>query len=234
MIVKDREETDLDLSDSLQPITKEEVLDTIRAEIVFGQLRPRERLLENELAARFGVGRYIIRSALTELERIGLIEIRQNRGAVVRDRPTREVEELYEMRELLQREAARKITLPAESSLLDALEKINEDYRKNLEKGALNKVVEANNAFHQTFFAACGNSCLSEAIEHYWQQTAAIHCYAIGSRKTAQRSFAEHTEMIAALREGDREELVRLSVEHMLPALNAYKAAHGGWPDDSK
>ncbi len=35
--------------------------------------------------------------------------------------------------------------------------------------------------------------------------------------------------MIEAIRAGRREELVRLCVEHMMPALEAFKAAHGGW-----
>lgn len=213
----------------LLPLTKDDVSEAIRSDIIFGRMRPRERLLENELAARFSVGRYIIRGALTDLERNGLIEIRQNRGAVVRDRPTKEVEELYEMREILQREAARKIALPVADDLITRLETINEEYRTNLESGILNKVVDANNEFHRTLFGACNNACLSEAIEYYWQQTAAIHCYAIGSRKMALRSYEEHCAMIDALRGGNRDELLRLCVDHMIPALDAYKAAHGGW-----
>lgn len=215
--------------DAPLPLTKDEVVDAIRSDIVFGRMRPSERLIENDLASRFNVGRYTIRSALAELDRMGLIELRQNRGALVQDRPTREVEELYEMREILQREAARRIPLPVSQDFLEELERLNEEYRLNLEGGALGKVVDANNAFHSTLFGACGNRFLSEAIEEYWQKTAAIHCYAIGSPTMARHSHSEHAAIIEALRAGDRERLITLCVEHMIPALNAYKAAHGGW-----
>ena len=46
---------------------------------------PRERLIEDESSARFGASRHEIRSAFVELERIGLVTRRPNRGAVVRD-----------------------------------------------------------------------------------------------------------------------------------------------------
>lgn len=223
------DETTVHQPDVAQMMTKDDVVEAIRSDIIFGRMRPRERLLENELAARFNVGRYVIRGALTELDRLGLIELRQNRGAMVRDRPTREVEELYEMRDLLQHEAARRINFPVSEAFIAELERINEEYRVHLDTGDLDRVAEANNAFHRTLFGACGNRFLAETIEHYWQQTAAIHSYAIGSPEMARRSYAEHIRMIEALRAGDRERLQELCVQHMMPALNAYKAAHGGW-----
>src|SRR3546814_9723107 len=61
-------------------------------EIVLGWLQPRERLIEEDLAARFEVKRHIVREAIFELERIGLVERIPHKGAVVRMLQATEVE----------------------------------------------------------------------------------------------------------------------------------------------
>ncbi len=210
-------------------VSQDQVLNEIRMDIMFGRLRPRERLLENELSQRFGAGRYLIRGVLTELQRQGLVELRQNRGAVVADPATSDVDHLYDLRTVLQREAASRIPLPATPELLEQLEDLNRQYLTRLTSGELDRVVAANEQFHRALFGACGNPYLAEMIEQLWQKTAAIHCYAIGSPNLAGRSHQEHVDMIAAMRAGDSAALVKLCVDHMMPALDAYKAAHGGW-----
>ena len=58
---------------------------SIKYDIIFGRLRPRERLIEDELALRFGVSRHLIRAAIVELEQLGIVVRRPNKGAMVRD-----------------------------------------------------------------------------------------------------------------------------------------------------
>lgn len=201
----------------------------IKLDIIFGRLRPRERLIEDEICARFGASRHATRSAFVELERLGLVTRRPNKGAIVRDFSVREVEEIYDMRAFLQAEAVRRIKLPAAPGLLAALEEVHARYRKAIGQRSLQKVCTLNNEFHRTIFAACNNRYLATIIERMWTETLAIRCYAIGDPLLLQRSEREHTEMIQALRDGDREALVRLTVNHIYPALEAYKRAHGGW-----
>lgn len=208
---------------------EDEVAETLKQDILFGRLRPRERLVEGELVTRFGVNRHVVRAALDHLDRAGLVRRRANRGVVVTDYETEEVEELYEMREILQRAAAERIPLPASPALISTLRTINDGYGLCLDRGDLVGVGEANDKFHSYLFEACGNRFLAQSIEEYWLKTAAIHCYAIGVPHLARQSLGEHAAMIDALQEGDRPKLVRLCIEHMYPALDAYKIAHGGW-----
>lgn len=84
----------------------------LEEDVVFGRLHPRERLVEDDLMARFDVKRHVAREALAALDRMGLIERRKNVGALVRSFSTQEVQELYELRGMLEVEAARKIPLP--------------------------------------------------------------------------------------------------------------------------
>ncbi len=66
-----------------QPLRREQVETRLRAAIVRGELKPGERLTEDELAAWLGVSRTPVREALTRLAAFGLVDLDANRGARV-------------------------------------------------------------------------------------------------------------------------------------------------------
>ncbi len=209
-----------------------ELVDHIKQDIIFGRLRPRERLIEDDLSIRFGASRHLIRSAFFDLEKIGLVTRRPNKGAIVRDFSPRDVEEIYEMRALLQAEAARRIPFPADAAFIDRLEAIHYQYCEAVDQHDLKRVCTLNNEFHSAMFSACNNRCLAGMIQRIWVETLGIRCYAIGDPLLLARSRAEHRKMIDAIKAGERNKLVQLCVNHIWPALQAYKRAHGGWPAD--
>lgn len=207
----------------------EAIVDFIKQNIIFGRLRPRERLIEEEITAKFAVSRHVVRAAMVELERMGLVTRRPNKGVAVRDFSVEEVEHIYEVRALLQAEAARRIPMPAGNALLSELEDIHAQYCSAYDAGDLQTVCTLNNVFHQTIWAACGNDCLTRLLDQLWTETLGIRCYGIGDPELLALARNEHAQMIECLRRGDRERFVALSTEHMLPSLEAYKRAHGGW-----
>lgn len=203
--------------------------EALRREIIFGMRDPGERLIEADLAENFAVGRHVVRSALSDLERIGLVERRPNCGVMVVDYTREEIEELYEMREILQSAAVRRIAMPVARSTIALLEEINEAYRQSSEAGDLDAVVEANNQFHRTLFGLCGNRYLAHSIDEHWQKTAAIHSHAIARPERARVSHQQHAAMIDALRRADRAALDALCIEHMQPALEIYSSRRAGY-----
>lgn len=206
-----------------------ELIEKIREAIIFGWLRPRERLVEDELIERYGATRYLVRQAMASLEQMGLVTRRPNRGYVVRDFSVEEVEELYEMRAILQAEAARRVPMPAPAALIERLEQIDADYSRSVDVLDLKGTTALNNLFHETIFAACNNRYLAEMIDNFWSRTTAIRCYAIGDRQMLEQSRREHRAIIDALKRNDREAFVKECVDHIYPSLEAYKRAHGGW-----
>src|SRR5882757_5418760 len=97
------------------------IVRALEEDIIFGRLPPGTRLVEDALLARFPVTRHVIRQALVELERLGIVTRERNKGAAVRTLTPGEVRQIYEMRELLQRQAALTIPLPAPPDLIDRL-----------------------------------------------------------------------------------------------------------------
>jgi DNA-binding GntR family transcriptional regulator len=200
------------------------VVRALEFDILFGRLRPRERLVEDALMARFDVKRHVIRRALDELERIGVVVRARNRGATVRDFTAQEVENVYELRELLQRHAAERMPLPGDAGHVAALKEIQSRHDAAVAAGDLRTVDQVNDVFHGAFFSVCGNRQLAEAIAHYMQLTRAMRVYPMANPVSLAKLRDEHWAMIKALEEGDRAALVALVVQHLQPSKLAYLA----------
>ena len=86
---------------------QEAVVDRIRDMIVSGQLKPGDRLRQDELAATFGVSTMPIREALRQLQAEGLVTFQPRRGAAVSSLSVSDYEEIYRIREALESLACR-------------------------------------------------------------------------------------------------------------------------------
>lgn len=82
--------------------TPDLIAETLREEILRGEVAPGQALRQEELAERFGVSRLPVRDALLRLEAQGLVHVYPNRGAFVISLSADEVTEIYEMRLLLE------------------------------------------------------------------------------------------------------------------------------------
>ncbi|WBO21976.1 GntR family transcriptional regulator [Sphingomonas abietis] len=207
--------------------TVNEVANALMEDIIFGQFRPRERLVEEELADRYGTSRSLARKALVELDRTGLIERRPNKGVIVSDFSIDDLEKLYEMRLILQSEAARRITRPVAPALIAELRNINAEYAAAIAQGDKKEAYRINTQFHEVFYGACGNRYLSDAISQYWLRTTPIHWYVLGDRAYLRNSHQDHADMIDGLESGDLDKVVEIGRDHILPALEAYRQLHG-------
>src|SRR6476646_5070508 len=82
------------------------VREQLQDAILEGVLKPGERLRAEALAQRFGTSRTPVREALLQLEAQGLVEVEPNRGAVVKAFDAADLLDLYELRALLEPQAA--------------------------------------------------------------------------------------------------------------------------------
>ncbi|AMM26776.1 GntR family transcriptional regulator [Variovorax sp. PAMC 28711] len=191
-------------------------------DIIFGRLAPGARLTEDTLIARFNVTRHFVRAALAELERTGIVVREKNKGVAVRSLTPREVGQIYEVRELLQRQAALRIPLPASPAVIAELERLHAQYRDHLQARNFTGVHEANDAFHLTMFAACGNPYLVESIKHYMWQSLPVRAKKTADYAHAEASERDHFMIIQLLKGTDSWALAQLCVEHLQGAKNDY------------
>lgn len=194
----------------------------LEEDIALGRLLPRERLIEEELAARFKVNRHVIRQVLSDLEAIGIVVRQRNKGATVRDLSPADIENIYAVRELLEGKAAELIKLPPDPAILAELKDIQRRHAGAAENGNLTDVFRLNLQFHKTFFAACGNPQLAEAIQQFALKAHIARSLTIGDPELLGRAVDEHRKILELMETGDRPGFVQMVVGHINPSKDAY------------
>lgn len=198
----------------------EMVHDYLREAILSGSLLPAESIRQDGIANRLGVSRAPVREALNQLEREGLVVLRPRRGYVVASLDGGEIEEIFEIRMLLEEYAARLAVerrtphhVAALKSVLQAMKKIDSCTPENLAR-----MSALDGEFHATMFGATrqprlvqilGN--LRDVVEHY------VRVYAHTETFTArhlQDMQNEHHQIFVAFEAGNAEKAARVSRIH--------------------
>jgi len=198
----------------------------LEEDIVLGYFHPRERLVEDQLIVRFNVKRHVVREALIELNRIGLVERHPNRGASVVDLKPIEVEQIYDMRLLLEESAIQRMPLPMSPAMLQPLTEIQRRHDTATEAGDARLMFRINIEFHREMFSHCGNRHLAETIEQFGQKSHGVRSLAIMQAGYNRRAAEEHWRIIRALKSGDRSKLLNLSRAHITASRDAYIQAY--------
>ena len=200
----------------------EQLTRTLEEDIALGRLKPRERLIEDELMLRFDSKRNVIRQVLFELEKLGLVARARNKGAFVKFFQPQEIEDIYVVREVLESKAIELIPLPASNEMIEKLNCIHHEYMEARNNGLLSVVFRKNIAFHKTIYQACNNPALFEAIELYMMKSHAIRSYTFINPKLVDQMADEHLAMISALVKCDLQQLKTLMMDHLKPARETY------------
>ncbi|MEP9379967.1 GntR family transcriptional regulator [Aquabacter sp. CN5-332] len=192
-----------------------EILRRLEEDIIFGRLAPGSRLVEDTLMARYGASRHYIRQALVQLERNGVVRREKNVGATVCSYSAEEVRQIYEVREMLTRQAALKIPLPAAPELIGRLKEIQAEYCRHADAGDLRGIHETNDAFHIMLFSGCGNAYLVRTLQDYMGLTLPMRAKNLADREGLLLSRRQHDTMIELLQGTDSWALAQLCVDHM-------------------
>jgi DNA-binding GntR family transcriptional regulator len=134
--------------------TADLVAESLRELIASGEAMDGTRLVERDLAEKFGVSRIPLREALQNWSQ-GLVEINRNRGAVVRTLSPADVEEIYSLRMLLEGDAIYQAVKHMDDETLSRVELVHRllgDAKSREKQGQLNR------EFHELLYAPCGNT----------------------------------------------------------------------------
>ncbi|MEU6305359.1 GntR family transcriptional regulator [Streptomyces chartreusis] len=144
---------------------RERVLATLRQDIIAGRLLPGDRLVERELADRFGVSRVPVREAIRALVAEGFVHFETPRRTVVRRLSPADVKELFELREALEVYAAGLAASRATPEDLADLRELLRAAGSATEAGDAEKITDVNTRFHNRILAMAGNSLLTSVME---------------------------------------------------------------------
>ena len=192
------------MAEPLQFRTKADlVYESLREQILSGELRPGDRVPINRVARELGVSDIPAREGVKRLEADGLLSFTTHKGAVVTQMGHHEVEELFairtELESLALRQAAPRIT-PAElaelRSILDAMAEAERE-GKSEEYGRLNR------EFHMCAYAAQPYLKLRSMIESLWDSSDWCRRIFKAETDSIRTSLAEHEAIYDALARAD-------------------------------
>ena len=136
-------------------------------------------------------------------------------GATVRSYSAEEVRQIYDVREMLTRQVALLIDLPASPRLIADLRALQTRYRERAEAHDLRGIHDANDAFHLALFGACENPYLVGTLRDYMNLTLPMRARNLADRGGLRLSLAQHEMMIDLLGNRDAWAFAQLCVEHM-------------------
>ena len=198
------------------------IVRSLEVDIVLGHLYPRERLVEEKLARRFNTTRHVVRQALMELEIAGLVLREANKGAAVREYSPDKVNQLYQMRELLEGQAALMIPLPVAENRLSQLKQICDDHAAGIEEADMVKVVAANKQFHQVMYRLCGNDFLADTIDEMAKKSNLVRFTSSTEEALLKQARDEHYLILEALGKDDNTRLAGICIQHIQPSRLMY------------
>jgi DNA-binding GntR family transcriptional regulator len=174
------------------------VCSVLRRAILKGDFKAGERLVQTELADLIGVSRMPVREALRTLEIEGLVTMEPHKGAVVRSIQKEDIQEIYELRSILEPLALEK---SIDSITQDDLSILSRYHQSMLNTESDEDFVEYNRKFHKILFSHCNSPRLLGFIETISNGFAQDTPQIIPGQR--QKSNKEHNDILKAIIQGD-------------------------------
>ena len=195
-----------------------QIAEVLRRAIVSGKLRPGSVLVEATLAEQMNVSRAPIREAIQILENDGLVETVAYKGKRVKPLTAREVEETYNLREVFEVMAVRRILQYGRP--VAALWAHCHEMDRAADAGDQDKLTAADEAFHRTLIQVADHDLLLASWNSLYLRIHQI----MALRNTVQPNLFDisgtHPPIVRALEAHDVDEAVRLITEHTSSLAN--------------
>lgn len=204
------------------PSAAERALEEIRQAIARGEIAPGSMVSENELAARVGVSRTPVRTALVRLQDEGWVTIYPQRGALVRQIGPEEGRHVAQARHAVEYASVRSLPDAERQALAATLTTLVEAQARRLADADLGRFVAADVEFHRALVVAGGNPVLLDFYDKLRQRQVLLTARRAASRQRAQRILDDHRLLADLVARGDMDGLDGALRDHLsAPELSA-------------
>jgi DNA-binding GntR family transcriptional regulator len=175
----------------------------LEEQIIAGRLKPRQRLVEEEIAREMSVSRSPIREALRALEREGLVTLTPGRGACVADLTLEEVDDVYAVRVrlggLLFSLAARHAT----EATIDRLDQVVAEMGRVVADADIQRYFLLDLDFEEQVMDACPNKKLVAVWRNLGRPILRFRYFSLYPPGRLLTSLQYHRDLVEAFRRGD-------------------------------
>ena len=200
------------------------VVEAIREKILSGEIKAGEPLRQAKLAEDLNVSRIPVREALLQLEAEGLVNFEAHKGATASEVSAEQVDEIFELRALLESELFKYSIPTLGDKEFKAAEQVLVEMEAAMDAGdAMSASGELNTRFHNILYSQANRpqtaemvSTLSKSSSRYVR----MHILLAGGLNTAK---SEHRELLSLARDGDTKKACEFLRRHILSAKEDIK-----------
>lgn len=182
----------------------EQVYQTLRSQILFGELVPGQPVTIQGLTDSLGVGMTPVREAIRRLISDGALVFQGNRRVSVPLLSSGDIEEMIFARKVIESELSRRATGNLQTADIDNLERIDRHLDRSIADGDVSGYLRLNQAFHETLYSHANAPILSDLAERLWLRfgpSLRVVYGRLGTKSLPDR----HKDIIRALRDRDAE-----------------------------
>ena len=195
--------------DAFLPL-RDVVFKQLREEILYGKLKPGERLMEIALSERLGVSRTPVREGIRLLEKEGLVVMLPRRGAHVASITAKQLEDVLEARRTLETFAVNACCAKITRKRFDELKEANRKFSEAVDSMDLRQMADSDAVFHNVIIDTAGNEKVKELL------------VSLKELEDPTRLVREHDEIIKAIGESRADkavELIRMHIDSQAIAI---------------
>lgn len=188
----------------------------LRTRIITGELVPGKLYPVGQIAKELGTSATPVREALADLSHVGLVEVMRNRGFVVRELTEHDLDEILELRLMLEVPALERLSGHIEPTDEAACLELVESCRLAASRGDLEGFLETDREFHLRLLKAVHNDRLVQIVDRLRDETRLFGLPNLARTHQLVASADEHEQLLKALVLGDQNigELISKHIRH--------------------
>jgi DNA-binding GntR family transcriptional regulator len=190
-------------------------LSVIRQGMVTGEIRPGEIYSAAALAAKLGISNSPVREAMLTLVNQGTMEVVRNRGFRVIELTDKQLDEIYELRLLLEVPAVTSLTEKLDSADEEGLRRLAEAGVAAVKRDDLPGFLQADRVFHLALLRLNGNDELVEIVERLRDRSRLYGLKTLAEAGRLESSADEHLEILDAIFDKDPERVSLVMAKHL-------------------
>ncbi|NTZ19245.1 GntR family transcriptional regulator [Paenibacillus sp. JMULE4] len=194
----------------------ERVYLSLRQALLKGELYPGFRLVVLDIANSLGISQAPVREAMERLKQEGLLISKHNKGSFVSDITQKKIEDIYEMRELIEGFAVKRALPTLKSSDIDYLNRLYSEMKRCAQEDDVFRLIEYDMRFHGLFYERCGNEVLSQQWNQIHVQIKRFIAVATQIYFPKLEAVADsHIPLLRSLENGDVHEAEAIFSDHI-------------------
>jgi DNA-binding GntR family transcriptional regulator len=190
----------------------------IKDRIIYLDLKPGQKILENEIVESLGVSRTPVREALLMLENEKLVECTGSTGFTVRRFNAGEIGEYFAIRKVIEEFVMSLVLQRITAPELEALRENLKQAEKSAEAGDIRNIIRYESEFHEILYKATKSAVLFETISGLIDKFQWLRAIALNAHKGSKQSVSQHRRILEAIEKGNPRQLKSLVRYHLVEA----------------